>query len=467
MSIRGRWQRMRVWFARCLPFIARVPLLARMPFRLRLTLGFGAAMIVLFGGLALLLHTLVETSLDAGINRELQVRAADLASALGGRRTLPPLPEVNGAFVQILDPGTGAVRDATPGHERSLLTPSQLRSASSHATFINLGLRLRLRAQPASTSPPAVLVVGAPLTQRDRALTTLSELLFAGGPALLLLTCLAGYVLAARALLPVERMRAEAGRIAGAPQGTRLPVPAANDELRRLGETLNQMLARVDDALEREHDFVANVGHQLRTPLAILKLELELALAAETSPAELHERMRSAAEEVERITKLAQDLLLIARAEQGRLPPRRDRLDTEPLLSAIAARFRLAAASSGRTIRYEGPGEAQINADPTWIEQALTNLVANALRHGSGTIVLRAAQYDGSVELHVLDDGPGFEPDFLEAAFERFSRAPEARPGTGLGLSIARAIAEAHGGSAAAANRAEGGADVWLTLPRA
>jgi two-component system, OmpR family, sensor kinase len=441
--------------------------LRRIPFRVRLTLGFAAIMIVLFGGLALLLDATFEASLDQSINRSLSTHAGDLASLLRGRRAFPGLPESGGAFAQIVDPATGGVLAATPGYEKSLLGRNELRHAARASMFIDEQGKARLLAGRVATQPPAVLVVGSSLSQRNGALTALRELLFIGGPALLVLTCLVGYGLAAGALAPVKTMSAQAARISGGPPGERLPVPEANDELHQLGETLNAMLSRLEDALARERAFVGDAGHELRTPLAILKLELEFALASDTTREELEARLRSVAEEVDRLDKLAQDLLVIARAEQGRLPLEKRLIGLRQLLGRVATRFAPAAGGKGRVIKLEGTDELAIEADPTRLEQALTNMVSNALVHADGPIVLLTRQAAGKVEIHVLDDGPGFEPQLLPHAFERFARADRSRSerGAGLGLSIVEVIAEAHGGRARARNREAGGADVWLELP--
>jgi signal transduction histidine kinase len=342
-----------------------------------------------------------------------------------------------------------------------------VRAAAGRSQFVDLGDEARVLAEPIATHPAAVLVVGSSLAQRNRALTTLNELLFIGGPVLLVLTCLAGYALAARALAPVERMSAWAARISGAPRGERLPVTEANDELHRLGDTLNAMVARLEDALARERAFVADAGHELRTPLSILKLELELALASDSSREELQARVHSAAEEVDRLAQLAQDLLVIARADQGRLPLEKQPVEVGGLLFAVAARFSTPAHGASRELRIVETNGLTVEADQARLEQALSNMVSNALRHGDGEVVLQARQRNGDVELHVLDEGRGFEPRFLPHAFERFSRADPARSrgGSGLGLSIVRLIAEAHGGRAHASNRKGGGADVWLSLP--
>ena len=247
--------------------LGRALSLRRVPFRARLTLGFAAVMIVLFGGLALLLHERFAASLDQGLDRSLHTHAADLATLVHGQRARSqrcPRPAIRSRRSSTRR--TGRVRDATPGHVAPLLNRAQLRLAATSSLTINDGDDARLRAQSVDTRPPAVLVVGSSLSQRNRALTTLSELLFIGGPLMLILTCVAGYGLAARALAPVERMSVRAARISGAPTGERLPIPEADDELHRLGVTINAMLSRLEHALARERSFVADAGHELRTP---------------------------------------------------------------------------------------------------------------------------------------------------------------------------------------------------------
>jgi signal transduction histidine kinase len=261
-----------------------------------------------------------------------------------------------------------------------------------------------------------------------------------GGPLAILLASLLGYALAGAGLRPVEAMRRRAA--AGDEQ---LPLPAAHDEIRRLGETLNALLARLRGSLERERRFVADASHELRTPLAVLKTELEAALR----DPEPHPAIASAIEEVDRLSQLAEDLLVLARSHEGELPVRREALHVRPLLEGVRDRFVDRATRSGRTILVED-GDFTISADPLRLRQALGNLVDNALRHGAGDVVLRAGGDDGGVALEISDGGAGFGPDIAERAFERFARGDVARTrgGTGLGLAIVRAIAEAHGGRA-------------------
>jgi signal transduction histidine kinase len=246
-----------------------------------------------------------------------------------------------------------------------------------------------------------------------------------------------------------------------------MPEPQGDDELARLARTLNEMLARLEAAFDRERTFVADASHELRTPLAILRTELELALRGEKSIDELESALRSAAEETDRLSQLAEDLLVIARSDQGQLPIRRARVNADDVLSAVARRYGARAHADGRELDVEPAADVWLEADEARLEQALGNMVDNALRYGDGPVTLAARSHDGVVELHVCDNGPGFPPAFLSSAFERFASAETggSRAGAGLGMAIIASIAGAHGGSAHAANRSSGGADVWVTLP--
>jgi signal transduction histidine kinase len=262
-------------------------------------------------------------------------------------------------------------------------------------------------------------------------------------------------------------MRRRAEAISATQRDQRLPVPPANDEIGRLGHTLNEMLARLEEAFNRERTFVSDASHELRTPLTVLKGEIEFALRRGRSPAELEAALRSVGEETDRLAQLAEDLLVIASSDQGRLPVRLSPIEVSEVFTDVINRFAIRSREMNRTVVMDAPEGLRVTADPLRLRQALGNMVDNALRYGDGTVRLSAEESNGNVELHVSDEGPGFAPDFLAAAFERFSRAPHNRVpgGTGLGLAIAEAIAAAHGGKAHAGNRPGGGADVWLSLP--
>jgi signal transduction histidine kinase len=262
-------------------------------------------------------------------------------------------------------------------------------------------------------------------------------------------------------------MRSEAAEISRLGSGRRLPVAPGSDELAQLGGTLNEMLERLERSAERERGFVASASHELRTPLALLRAELELALRQGRSPEELRAALASAASESDRLAQLAEDLLVLARADEGKLPVRAEPLEVSDLLDTVARRFQLRATEEGRELRVSEANGIAVRADPLRAEQAIANLLDNALRHGDGPVELTAEPVGDGVRLHVLDRGPGFDASLDGRAFERFTRGDRARSrgGTGLGLAIVDAIARSHGGSAGAGKRDGGGADAWIELP--
>jgi signal transduction histidine kinase len=261
-------------------------------------------------------------------------------------------------------------------------------------------------------------------------------------------------------------MRRRAREISTTSLDERLPVSAAGDEVARLGETLNEMLARIEGGLARERRFVADASHELRTPLSLLKTELELALRQGRSPEELEQALRAAAESTDRLARLADDLLLLARGEERRIPLEPERVDVLDTFETVARSFAARARSEQRPVVVNGDGALVLTADRLRLEQAISNMVDNAFRHGRGRITLAARATDGRAELHVTDEGAGFPSSFVARAFERFSRADgRSTDGSGLGLAIVETIARAHGGEAHADAPPQGGADVWISLP--
>ncbi len=436
--------------------------MSRLPIRARLALAFAVAMAVVLAATGALVYLGLRSALDAAIDDSLQSRVEDLVAGES------PAANSDESRSQVI---VGPGRVGGPAGERPLLDEQELRRVASGGMLrlerdhiVGIDGRARVLAQVIDAPEGRrVAVAAASLDDRDGALEDLLAQLLIFGPAALLLASLLGYGLATAALRPVEAMREEAATISGAESGQRLSTGRANDELGRLATTLNDMLERLDRALEHERSFIADASHELRTPLALLKAELELSLRRPRSPKELEGALRSAATETDRLTRLAEHLLVLARSDQGALTLRREPIVAESLAEEVAGRF----SAGGRPIEVDVPQGLGFSGDRVRLDQALGDLVANALEHGSGAVRITVAEDDGRVELHVLDEGPGFAPAFLPRAFERFARADGARTGggAGLGLAIVDAIARAHGGSAQAANRSEGGADVWLSLP--
>lgn len=453
-----------------------MPWLRRLPIRFRVTLIFAGVMAIVLFGVGLFLYLRLGAELDRAIEEGLRTRAGDVAALVSqaepglARSTRSLLTEQGENLAQILSSSGRVIDSVSASGDGALLSSDEVRRALN-GTVLTTEASDEGPARVLATSVSAqgqqfVVVVGTPLEDRDEAVRNLGGLLLIGGPVALLLAALAGLGALTAALRPVELMRRRAAAIRDAASGQRLPVPPADDEIARLGQTLNAMLARLEMTFARERTFVSDASHELRTPLAILKAELELALRGGRGVAELEEALRSAAEETDRLIQLAEDLLVIARADQGRLPIRVAEVDAAKMLAAVRERFSARARDRGAEIVVV-ESDVRLQADAMRLEQALGNLVENALRHGGRRIELTADLHAERASFHVRDDGEGFPPVFIASAFERFTRADAARGrgGAGLGLAIVAAIAQAHGGEAIASNMSSGGADVSISVP--
>jgi heavy metal sensor kinase len=454
--------------------------MSRIPVKLRVTLVFTAVMAVVLAAAGLFLYLRLESSLNSSIDSDLESRSQQLIREMRvvnagiGEAARSLLDKRAEDFAQVL---------LLSGHKflphRQPRVPSVLSAHRASAARRNPIIFER----PARSGEPErylarpfqfetrrlIVVVGASLQSRNDALDSLLTLLLIGGPIALLLAAIAAYATVGAALRPVEAMRGRAAEVSAAGSRQRLPVPRARDELHRLGVTLNEMLDRLQTALERERAFVDDASHELRTPLAAHKTELELALRYGATTEELRSAIASAIDEADRLAQLAESLLVIARSDKGELALKLEPVAIPDVLATLRERLGARAQRQGRSLLFEDGSPGIVEADRVRLEQALGNLVENALRYGDGTVRVWSRSADGCIEIHVSDEGPGFPPDFLPHAFERFRRADTARSddGTGLGLAIVEAIAEAHGGRAGARNPSGGGADVWIDVPLA
>ncbi len=326
-----------------------------LPIRLRLTIPFALAMAVVLAAMGLFVYVRVGDALLASIDQNLGAQAGESADHLGRGRGVIDRDAASGITVAQLIAPDGRVLQSVPAHLPSLASATVRAQALDRkrvwwsSSVPGRSGEWRLLAVPARRNTnQAVLVLAQTLGPREDALHRLARELVLGGPAALALAIIAGYLLAAAALRPVEAMRRRAAAITASTPGMRLPVPPGRDEISKLAETLNDMLGRLGAAFEHERRFVADASHELRTPLALLRTELELALRRPRSHDELEEALRSAAEDTERLTHLAEDLLLIARSDQGELPLRRVRVSAREVLEDVAARFEEAARARGR-----------------------------------------------------------------------------------------------------------------------
>ena len=420
---------------------------SRWPLRTRVALAFLAATAVAVTGLGVLVQLRVSDALEDRI-RDSVGAEADRLESVSGRDRLEAVSALSGeVHAQVLSE-RGDVRASSRLVADPLLDAAELR-ASGRSGWVERTVtvldddaaaagkpdpereRLVLLVQPVEEG---FLVVGTSREDADEALTTLRNQLLIAGPLALAVAGGLGYVVAGAGLRPIERMRARAATISARSAGERLPVPEADDELRRLALTLNAMIGRLDDGLQRERRFVADASHDLRTPLALMLTEIELALAGQRTAEELRQALHSVDDEVRRLIALVEDLLERAGSGDLSLPIESRPVDLVALAARVVERFR--AAAGDRDIELTSPRPVEVRGDATRLDRALSNLVDNAIRHGAGDIeVAVSSSSDGAVVM-VADEGDGFPQD----AWPRTGHP-------GLGLTIVREIARAHGGT--------------------
>jgi two-component system OmpR family sensor kinase len=450
-----------------------------MTIRLRLAMTFALASALLLAVGGWLFVSILSSSLMSSIDSQLSVQASHGSSYLTSNPSLPTTPSGTNApeyTVQVID-GANKVRGASAeAGQQPLLPPSLLREARSQAILVTVthdGEDQRVLAQPYAGQRDWLVIAAVSLESFNSTISRVTTQLAVGCSLVVLLAAVGAYFLSRSALRPVERLRREVASLFERPVPEAVGVPKTHDEIAALATTMNELLMRLRSSLERERGLIADASHELRTPFAVLRGELELAQRPGRSHDELVATIAAAAEEAARLNRIADDLLLLSRGDQGQLPMHFEVTDVHQLLIMIAHQTDSRMLAGGISCRVDAPTGLYANLDGERIRQAIDNLVENALRFSpSGAeITLTARAQGGDLELEVADHGPGFPTDFLPHAFERFRRPDSSRSrsegGAGLGLAIVMTIAVAHGGMATAINRPEGGASVHLHLPNA
>lgn len=453
-------------------------MLNRVPIRIRLTAAFAAAVILVLTVSGLFVYTRLRADLNDAINAELRSRAEAVAQFVREHgsevASSTPLEDIEESFVQVFDLD-GFLLESAGTAVGAALSPGEVQDAVAVERWVERTIpgvdgRARALAIPVDGDERVVVVVGQSLGNRDDALRDVRNSFTVAGPLAVVVASLLGYWLARIGFKPVEEMRRTAGDISARRTDQRLPLPRANDEIRRLGDTLNDMLDRLELSFERERRFVSDASHELRTPIAVAKTELETALRTDDYGPDVGEAIRVAIEECDGLAQLADDLLVVARTDESGLALLVEPLQLSTVFRGIHDRFVDRATSRRREILIDADEDVLVLADLSRLRQILGNLVENALRYGDGTIALRAVRVDDRIVIDVSDQGQGFSPDFVDRAFDRFARGDQARTraGAGLGLAIVRALAEAHGGHAGILAPASGtGAVVRVTLAAA
>lgn len=356
------------------------------------------------------------------------------------------------------------------------------RVAGSDGTFETLSsdrapLRIYSKPYRARSGRRGLIHVGQELGDVVAPLASLRVTLLLMAPLAVLVSAIGGYWLAGRALSPVDEVTRLAREIEASSLSRRLPPPKAQDEIGRLVDTFNQMIGRLESSFESMKRFTADASHELRGPLATMRGTVDVTLARERPAAEYGRVLESLGEDVDRLRSIAEDLLVLARADAGRIALERSPVRLDILASEVAESFAAAASERGLSLSAACGQPVLVLGDERWLRQLVFNIVENAVKFsaappasgGSPWIRVEVAAADGRATFSVGDSGPGIPQEALGLIFERFYRADTARTyrgpeGSGLGLSIAAWIVDAHEGTIRAENPPEGGSRFTVTL---
>jgi signal transduction histidine kinase len=404
-------------------------------------------------------HTLIDEVAEAG-----RAQAADVVRQLEAGR--PPILEVAGSdeqLIQVITPagavvtsspnvaGMPAVVRLEPGRSAQVVTPLD------DDEFVAV-------AEGAETPDgPRIVVVARALVEVLDTTTVVTRLMFIGLPVLLAVVAITTWFAVGRALAPVEAIRREVDEISAAQLHRRVPQPAADDEIARLAATMNRMLARLESARNSQRRFVSDASHELRSPITSIRQHAEVALAHpdRITAQELAEVVLA---EQQRMQRLVEDLLLLARADEH-VPLSRVPVDLDDLAFEEGHRLR---SSTSSQVDTSGVGAARVQGDVNALRRVLRNLGENAARHASSRIAISLDTRGGDVVLTVDDDGPGIPESERDRVLQRFVRLDEARSrddgGSGLGLSIVDEVVRAHGGTTTISSSPLGGARIQVTF---
>ena len=447
----------------------------RRTLRLRLTLWYVLILALSTGVIAVLFYVGLETALmdqlDQGI-RETAVTEAktSVGDFLQAGAEAAPEEAASESMIRVLSAGgdilggSGAFRSPAVGDPPAagLVTVTSPGAAPDW--------RLYSQAVTLPTGEPAWLQTGRSLAATEAALTRLRRQLLLGLPLMLLLAAIGGLFLAGRALSPIDQMATAAEQITGSDLSGRMG-PQRSAELGRLAASFDRMLARLDQAFQRERRFVSDVSHELRTPLTALRGRIEVTLTRPRSGPEYEDTLRTLEAEVARLTRLSEDLLLLARFDRGNVTQRRELVDLGSLLTAVCEQIRPLAADRDQVLEADVQPDLVLAGDPDQLVRLFFNLLDNAVKYtdDGGRVELTAHRDGADATVDVRDTGAGIAPEHLESVFDRFYRADESRAratgGHGLGLAIAGEIARAHGGAVSVRSRPGEGSTFTVTLP--
>jgi signal transduction histidine kinase len=443
----------------------------RRSLRARLTLVTSAGLAVALALGAVLLASAVRSALVNGLDVSARQGAVEVATLLNQGRLPSPVPvPPDTVTVQVLD-ASGQIVNVSPGADRlvPMLAPARARAAARSGQALMLagpplGMPSLLRVVAVRASGGHVVIAAVSFAQVHDSLATLARALFIGTPLLFGLLALAIWLVTGYTLRPIAALRRGAAEVTGTGLPRALPVPPARDEVRSLAVTLNDMLSRLAEAQQRQRDLVSDTAHELRSPIASIRAQLEVALD-HPDGLDWAETARDVHADTLRLARLAEDLLLLARLDGQ--PLRRTTVDLAALCSTVAARYGAARVPVRASVPGGGGPEGgsavcAVPGDPDALRRLLVNLLDNAVRHAASQVCVSVCSEAGWAVLTVVDDGPGIPDAERERVFGRFTRLDNARDrtgeeGAGLGLAIVRSTAEAHGGSVSLGDAAVAG----------
>ncbi len=405
------------------------------------------------------MESLVAFVAAGAVEDPLPSRDAELvAQVIDGRGQVVAADRILSGIPALAEPGL-AVGESRKYSAQDLIEPFEGGELEDEGPYVVLLQGVEL------TDGPGLVLVASSLEPAANARRAVIPVLGAGLPLLLVVLAGVTWLLAGRALRPVDRMRAEAVGISATGLDRRLPVPVPRDEIRALAESLNDMLGRLEAAMARQRQFVADASHELKSPLAALRAIIDVAL--DDPDADVREQARrDLAGEVDRMELLVSGLLVLASSDEGRAPGRRVEVDLDQV---TGREVEAATRRSSVTVDASRLGAARVLGDPDRLARLVRNLVDNALRHAATRVDVVLDVAGGEARLAVSDDGPGVSPADRERIFERFVRLDEARDrdagGAGLGLAVARAIARSHGGDVTVADGSGTGVRFEARLP--
>lgn len=358
--------------------------------------------------------------------------------------------------------------------ERALPLPVP-QAVSDSVAFANRSIpglgphRIAVKRLPGPTGP-MVVQAAAPLASNAKELHDLVVTLVSVGPIVLGCALAGGYILARRALAPLDRMIAAAERISAQRLNQQLEVSNPRDELGRLAQTLNGMLGRLHRSFDEMRRFTADAAHELRTPLAVLRSEVEVALQSTRSAEQYQHALESVLEETARLTRLTDQLLMLCREDMGVNDVRRESVRLDTLAREVVDDLQVVAEQQRVALRAGRLQRTLVEGDPGRLRQVCFNLLDNAIKYTPprGAVIVRSTLEGGRVQLIIEDTGIGISHEHQPHIFKRFYRVDSARngAGTGLGLAICKAIVEAHHGRIDVESAVNRGTCFTITLPK-